>query len=117
MSPSVSPSFEEGRFALNLAPAPLLPVLMADRADGLPRCDGDQQPPEILAVGYLGELATADALAEAVEGAQRHVLFIKPAAGVTGQLLARQPDQLLEVAVPEPLDIGLIASPECIQPS
>jgi len=90
---------------------------MADRADGLPRCDCDQQPAEILAVGSLGELATADALAEAVEGAQRHVLFIKLAAGVTGQLLARQPDQLLEVAVPEPLDIGLIASSESIEPS
>jgi hypothetical protein len=43
--------------------------------------------------------------------------LIKLAAGVTGQIFARQPDQLLEVAVPEPLDIGLIASPESIEPS
>ena len=90
---------------------------MLDRPDRLSRGDGGQQPPEVFAIVELRKLAAAGPLAEAVEGAQRHVLLVTLAAGMAGEPGTRQRDQAMEVAVPEPLDIGVVARPQAVQPA
>src|SRR5262249_11029588 len=80
---------------------PLRAALAEPELVGLAGRDGDQQPPEVVAVVQLREAILGGAAAEAVEGAQRHVLLVRTAARRAFQFLAGQPDQPLEIALPQ----------------
>ncbi len=62
--------------ALNAAAAALLPRLPPVLVRGLADGDDDQDPPEVVAVGQVGEAPARHAVAEGVEGAEGHILFI-----------------------------------------
>src|SRR5262249_31584822 len=92
---------EKRRLPLDIAAPALLPAIVLDQVDRLAGRDQRQQLPEIVAVAQLGELAAAGPAAEAVEGAQRHVLLVRGATGRARELGPGQADQPVEVAVPE----------------
>jgi hypothetical protein len=58
------------------AAAPLLPSRAAHLVGGLAFGDGDEDPPEVIAVVQPGKAALGGGAAEAVEGTQRRILLI-----------------------------------------
>ena len=93
------------RLAQHPATAPLLTGLVAHHEDGLAHRERGQQPPEIVSSAQLGKLALARAVTEALEGTDRHVFLVKRAAAMTRKFCTSQPDQTLEITVPQALDI------------
>src|SRR5262249_20880710 len=75
-----------------------------------------EEAPQVVAVLQPGEAARCGAAAEAVEGAQRHVLLIRGAARVRAQVGAGALDQEAEVALPEGPGGGAVAGLEQVQP-
>ena len=61
-------------FADHAAPSALLPPLVLDLRAGLARRHHDEQSPEVVAIGKLGESAVRGTVAEAVERAERRIL-------------------------------------------
>src|SRR5262249_43188726 len=90
--------------------------LVALQAPGLPGGDDHQQLPEVVAVLQPGELAPLGAAAEAVEGAEGHVLLVGGEARAALELLPGQADQPPEVALPELLGRGRVAGLELPEP-
>jgi hypothetical protein len=111
----VSPH-QEGRLAEYIAPASLPTGLMAYRIKCLADCDSGQQSPKVVPVAQLRELSPAGAIAEALEGAERHILLVEGTAAMGRQLRAGEPDQPLKVSIPEPLDIRTIAGLDPVEP-
>ena len=109
--PSRVVPLDQRRLAEHPAAAPLLPGPVPDRGGHLARRDRREQPPEVVAVDQLGELAAAGTLAEAVECAQRDVLLVELPPRARRELCPCEPDQPEEIAVPEPLDVGVVARP------
>ena len=72
--------------------------LVGDLAFG----DGDQEPPEVVAVVEPGEAALSRGAAEAVEGTQRRILLIlgRPGPSLGAQPGLGQADEAGEVALP-----------------
>src|SRR5262249_40439293 len=73
---------------------------VAGLADGGP----DQQVPQVLAVQQARELAALCPQAQALEGAQRHVLLVAGQLWLSTQPQPGEPDQSLEVALQEARD-------------
>ena len=65
---------------LDCPAAALLPPFIALQMDGFASRDRDQEPPEVIPIGKLRELAAAGAVAEAGEGTESHILFVGGAA-------------------------------------
>src|SRR5262249_40224180 len=99
----------QGRLAEDMAAASLLARLVPHLIERLADRDRGQEPPEVVATVELRELPPAGAIAEALERAQRHVLFIKGPTAMGGQLRAGQSDQSLKVTIPQALDVIAIA--------
>ena len=115
-SPSPSPPTRRADSPSTSPPAALLPRLVPHRVERLAHRDRRQQPPEVVPVVQLRELAPAGAIAEALEGAQGHVLLVERPPAMRRQPRAGQPDQPLEVAIPEPLDVRTVASLDPVDP-
>src|SRR5262249_10976825 len=94
--------FDPRRLAEHMTPTALLPGPVPDRADHLPRRDRGENAPEVVAVGQLGELAPAGALAEAVEGTERDILLVELAAGPGGKPRMGPPRERSRIAGPGP---------------
>src|SRR5262249_5155872 len=75
-----------------------------------------QQLPKIVAVEQLGKPTLADAAAEAVEGAQGHVLLVRGGPMAAQQLAPGQFHQPAEVALPQPLRSPGVAGPQLRDP-
>src|SRR5271157_2343994 len=88
------------------ARAPCQPTLTAHQVDRLAHGDDDQQFPKVVAVVEPRELAAFGPLIEALEGAEGHILLVGRAARGTPELGAGEPDQPLEVSLPELLGGG-----------
>src|SRR5262249_47256115 len=96
--------------------APLLPAVAEHELVSLARGDGDQEPPEVVTVVQLREATMPGPPAEAIEGAQGHVLFVRAAARQAVQFLASQPDESLEIALPEILRGRRVPVPQPAEP-
>ncbi len=83
---------------------------------GLAGGDDDQEAPEVVAVGQVGEAALLDVAAEAVEGAEGDVLLVGGTAGGATQFEARQGHEAAKETVPELLGGGGLAGLEEAQP-
>src|SRR5208337_81403 len=88
------------------AGAPCRPTLVAHQVDRLAHGDDDQQLPKVVAVVELSELAAFGPLIEALEGTEGHILLVGRASRGAPELGAGEPDQPLEVALPELLGGG-----------
>src|SRR5262249_19584668 len=95
----------------------LVPLLVPTQVPGLPRREDDQELPETIAVVEPGEPALSGATAEAIKRAERDVFFVGHAALGPLELLARQPHQALEVALPQLLRRARVAGLEFIDPA
>jgi len=100
---------EQPRLAQDGPAAALLAALGADQVGGLALGEGDEQPPQVVAVGQAGEAAVLGGAAEAGEGGKRHVLLVGGAARLALELGPGQADQAVEVALPQPLGGGRVA--------
>jgi hypothetical protein len=89
------------RQATNHPAAALLPGFVAPQVDSFLAREQEQHLPEVVAIFQTGKAAAADPLMKAVETAQGHVLLVGDADRPGAQTLARQLDQLGEVAFPE----------------
>src|SRR5579871_4671013 len=98
-------------------PSPFLPSLVTAQMGRLAKRQDDQQPPQVLAVVHVRKAAGFGAAAEAIEGAQRDIFFVGGGAGGAAELLSRQPDQTTEIALPQLLGSGLVASLEWTDPA
>ena len=105
------------RLTQHMTASPLLAGLMPYRADRLANRDREQHAPEIVAIGQLGKLALASAVAEALKSAEGDIFLVDRAPGMAGQSRARQPDQPLEITIPEPLDRIFVARFETVRSS
>src|SRR5262249_17739407 len=110
---------EPGEFADWLIAAALGRALAFDLIEGLAHRQHDQQTPEVVPVGEPGESAAVDAPAEAVEGTQRRVLLVLASPRTAGvlELLPRQANEPLEVALPEVLRRGIPAGLQAADPA
>ena len=108
-----------GAFTEATAAAPPDRALALDPIDGLADRQHDQQAPEVVAVGQVGEWAAVNAATEAIEGAEGHILLVldRPRAAVVPELLARQENEPLEVALPEVLCRGITAGSQVADPA
>src|SRR5262249_12813339 len=86
---------------------PLLARLVLVQVARLAQRDDHQELPQVVAVVELGEAALLRPAAEAVEGAERHVLLVGDGAAGGPQALPGQAHELREIALPEPLRAGL----------
>ena len=91
----------EGRLADHPPAAAALAALPPEVVGGLARRDRHEQPPQVAAVAEPGEPALGGTPAEAVEGAQRHVLLVGHAQRGRLEPGVRQADELVEVSPPE----------------
>src|SRR5271157_1116488 len=82
------------------------PTLVAHLVDRLAHGDDGQQLPKVVAVVELRELAAFGPLIEALEGAEGHILLVGRAARGAPEPGAGEPDQPLEVSLPELLGGG-----------
>src|SRR5262249_2342060 len=105
-----------GGFRRGPAAAALLAALVSGQVHGFGCRDEDEQSPQVVAVVQLGEPAPGQALAEAVEGAQGDVFFVRRPPGYAAELLAGEAAQGAEVAPREGLGGGMVARPELAQP-
>jgi hypothetical protein len=89
------------RTLLHNGAAALLAVLVLDEVACLASRDDHQQRPESGPAEQVTELAGLGALAEAVKGAQRDILFIRRPPWPALQFFAGQADQTLKIAFPK----------------
>src|SRR5262249_37058251 len=87
--------------ATDFAAAPLLPPLAPGLVHRLTPGDDHQQPPQVVAVVESGIAAPGGAPAEVVKGAEGGVLLVGDGPSGPAEPGARQPDEGLEVALPE----------------
>src|SRR5207248_2055385 len=92
--------------------AALLAAFVLAQVNGLARRYHDEELPEVVAVGQLGEAVAAGAAAEAVEGAEGHVLLVGDAPLAAAQLGPGEADEAAVVTFPELLGRQRIAGLE-----
>src|SRR5262249_47728584 len=81
-----------------------------------PGRQGDEDPPQVIAIVQPRETAGARRATEAVEGAQRHVLSVSRKPAAPCQLPVRESDEAVEVPLPEGLHGGVVALLEISDP-
>lgn len=96
-------SAEKHRLAPHGTTAPLLATIVRQLIHGFSSRDHDQNLPQIVAVLELREATSLDTAVEAVERHQDHVFLVRHTPRSSLQLLSGQPDQLLEVLLPNSL--------------
>src|SRR5262249_46126783 len=106
----------QGRFAADGAAATLVPLLVPDELERLACGDGNEDVPQVVAVGELWKARAGDAVAETVESAESHVLLVGGPARRLAQLLARQPDEAREIRLPQSLNRRRVSSLQNIDP-
>ena len=87
--------------APDFPPAAFLAPLAVGLVDGLALGDDHEQPPQVIAVIEPGITSAGGPADEAVEGAQGGIFLVGHGPGRTAEPVARQPDQGLEIALPE----------------
>src|SRR5262249_40459789 len=91
----------QGGVPANAAAAALLPSFVPAQFIRLAPNDGQQEVPHIVAVVELGKVAGLGPAAEAVEGAEGHVLLVCGAARRSAEPLPGKADQAVGVTLPE----------------
>ena len=89
---------------------------MAYRIKCLADRDSGQKSPEVVPVVQLRELSRPARSQKLWKALRRHILLVEGAATMGRQLRAGQPDQPLEVSIPEPLDIRTVAGLDPVKP-
>ena len=103
-------------FTDDSAGATFLPVLVFDEVERLVGRDRHQQPPQVVTIGKLREPAALQSAAESIEGTEGDVFLVRRTSRQFLELLARQPDQPLEIPFPELLGSSMIAGLELTHP-
>ena len=99
------------------AAAPFLPALVPQEMGSFPGGQHHQDLPQAVAVVELGEAPRFYALAKAGERAEGYVLFVPRPRRDWTQPAARQPDEAVEIPLPELLGRSSIPLLEGIKPS
>jgi hypothetical protein len=92
-------------------------VLTPQQIDRFPNRDDVEDLPEIVAVLEAWETSLLGAEQEALHDAQGDVLLVSPMGAALADPVACQPDEPLEVRLPEPLSALAVTTLEPIQAS
>ena len=86
------------------------------RRDCLAHRESGQQPPKVVPTIQLGKLALTRASAEALEGGDRDVFLVECRDGNGLAIWCSQPDQTLEITVPQAAFVSVLSGLDSMQP-